>query len=399
MYTLFYLYVFNALSFGPLSIVVVHRVVAALTSVRFREWASAFFFLFIPTPLAPFITLPSRRNCLRIGLCSSMTMNCTSLSLPWRCYSVDAIPIPESSQQSLLAISSFTPGTRSSKIQFARFGPDSDTTAALLECEQPLPITKVQWMPTGSEGGYKRNSILASSGLDLHLWRLDRSTGSSLSLAQHTTLSNKKNLASPPLTSFDWSKADPSVLVTCSIDTTCTVWNVSTQQIKTQLIAHDREVFDVAFSPSEADRFISVGADASMRLFDLRALEHSTILWEDSSSCPLLKCQWNQGDDYWVSCFGQDSSTVTIVDLRMPGKSWATLKQHLSDVTGVAWSPQAPNVLASADEDGVILIWDLTVSTAKPLLHRQMEGSIGHLKWVSDNIYVSVDNEVVALPV
>ena len=174
---------------------------------------------------------------------------------------------------------------------------------------------------------------------------------------------------------------------------------MATQQIKTQLIAHDREVFDVAFGPSDAHRFITVGADASMRLFDLRALEHSTILWEDSSSTPLLKCQWNQGDDNWVTCFGQDSSTVTIVDLRMPGKSWATLKQHLCDVTGVAWSTAAPNVLASADEDGVVLVWDLTVSTVKPVLYRQMEGSVGHLKWASDRIYVSVENEVVALSV
>jgi WD repeat-containing protein 68 len=73
-----------------------------------------------------------------------------------------------------------------------------------------------------------------------------------------------------PLTSFDWSEAKPSLLVTCSVDTTCTVWDVVTQQAKTQLIAHDREVYDVSFVAGSADVFASVGADGSVRMFDLR---------------------------------------------------------------------------------------------------------------------------------
>ena len=46
---------------------------------------------------------------------------------------------------------------------------------------------------------------------------------------------------------------------TSSIDTTCTIWgletgqvigrvNMVTGQVKTQLIAHDKEVYDIAFS-------------------------------------------------------------------------------------------------------------------------------------------------------
>ena len=73
-----------------------------------------------------------------------------------------------------------------------------------------------------------------------------------------------------PLTSFDWNQVDPSLIVTASIDTTCTVWNVETGQAKTQLIAHDRDVYDVAFMHGTSDIFASVGADGSVRLFDLR---------------------------------------------------------------------------------------------------------------------------------
>ncbi len=73
-----------------------------------------------------------------------------------------------------------------------------------------------------------------------------------------------------PITSFDWNEVDPMLIVTASYDTTCTVWSLETGTIKTQLIAHDKEVFDVAFSRHSVDTFVSVGADGSLRLFDIR---------------------------------------------------------------------------------------------------------------------------------
>ena len=61
--------------------------------------------------------------------------------------------------------------------------------------------------------------------------------------------------------------------------------------VKTQLIAHDKEVYDIAFSKAGGgrDMFASVGADGSVRMFDLRHLEHSTIIYEDPHHTPLLR--------------------------------------------------------------------------------------------------------------
>src|SRR5277367_4597075 len=73
-----------------------------------------------------------------------------------------------------------------------------------------------------------------------------------------------------PLTNFSWNDKAPSLIVTSSIDTTCTVWNIDTSTAITQLIAHDREVYDVAWLPGSTDIFTSVGADGSLRAFDLR---------------------------------------------------------------------------------------------------------------------------------
>ena len=79
-----------------------------------------------------------------------------------------------------------------------------------------------------------------------------------------------KSEFSAPLTSFHWNKEAPNLVVTASIDTTCTVWDLNTLHAKTHLIAHDKEVFDVAFVAGSEHIFASCGADGSVRMFDLR---------------------------------------------------------------------------------------------------------------------------------
>lgn len=97
-------------------------------------------------------------------------------------------------------------------------------------------------------------------------------------------LSNSKTPEhTAPLTSLDWNTVSPSLIITSSIDTTCTIWDIPTLTAKTQLIAHDKEVFDVRFCANSVDVFVSCGADGSVRMFDLRSLEHSTIIYEPTA--------------------------------------------------------------------------------------------------------------------
>ncbi len=47
-------------------------------------------------------------------------------------------------------------------------------------------------------------------------------------------------------------------------------------EIKTQLIAHDQEVYDISFAKGRggaANTFATVGADGSVRMFDLRCVD------------------------------------------------------------------------------------------------------------------------------
>lgn len=83
--------------------------------------------------------------------------------------------------------------------------------------------------------------LLATTGDYLRIWNVSPQ-GPKL----EALLNNNKNSEyCAPLTSLDWNREDPSLLGTACIDTTCTIWDVNTQQAKTQIIAHDKEVYDI----------------------------------------------------------------------------------------------------------------------------------------------------------
>jgi WD repeat-containing protein 68 len=304
------------------------------------------------------------------------------------------------------------------------------------------PVTKVGFSPaalaarlqsshSSSAGNEAYREIVATTSDCLRLYDLTGGSRSQqYSLRERSLCSNAKGEYTAPLTSFDWSKQDPTRIVTSSVDTTCTIWDINTSQAVTQLIAHDREVFDVAWSPNSRSVFASVGADGSARSFDLRQLDHSTILYESSSAAqnggntpgrqdgrssgsgsggnnngtsqpqrssargsPLLRVAYNPVDANSLAIIHQDSSVITILDVRSPGLALAELRGHKAAVNGFAWAGASPahssspsqqdpysphghqhttssgsggsaagqenSMLASVGDDGQVLMWDL----------------------------------------
>lgn len=169
----------------------------------------------------------------------------------------------------------------------------------IAEATCSYPVTRILWEPPSAQK--QTTDLLATSGDHLRLWSLPTSpsnqstnninrgsransrTGPAQKLTPLALLSNSKTPEhTAPLTSLDWNKVSPKLIITSSIDTTCTIWDIPTLTAKTQLIAHDKEVFDVRFCAGSVDTFVSCGADGSVRMFDLRSLEHSTIIYEPS---------------------------------------------------------------------------------------------------------------------
>lgn len=144
----------------------------------------------------------------------------------------------------------------------------------------------------------------------------------------------------PPITNFDWNAVDPTIIITSSIDTTCTIWDLATFTARTQLIAHDSEVYDVAFVMNSTNVFGSVGADGSVRMFDQRALDHSTIIYDPPNPTPLVKIEANPRDANSLAILGSDTNEVYLIDVRMPGGSIATLSGHKRPINSIRWAPR-----------------------------------------------------------
>lgn len=185
--------------------------------------------------------------------------------------------------------------------------------------------------------------------------------------------------------------------MTCSIDTTCTVWNVETGQAKTQLIAHDSDVYDVAFMHGSADTFASVGADGSVRLFDLRSLEHSNIIYESSSHpaarntpSPLLRVEFNRMNSNLLATFHMDSPMVKILDVRYPSSPIAELVAVSNrSINCMSWSPTDANQIATGGDDSQVLVWNINQSTIgtrrrmiqDPLLAYAADAEVNAIAW------------------
>lgn len=177
----------------------------------------------------------------------------------------------------------YTPGTSKHCIEFTK----------IAEATHSYPVTRLLWEPPSSQK--QTTDLLATSGDHLRLWSLPsdaqatynnniNNRTASLPITKLTPLALLSNSKTPdhtaPLTSLDWNQVSPSLIITSSIDTTCTIWDIPSLTAKTQLIAHDKEVYDVRFCANSVDVFVSCGQDGSVRMFDLRSLEHSTIIYE-----------------------------------------------------------------------------------------------------------------------
>ncbi|KAJ8114535.1 hypothetical protein ONZ43_g4882 [Nemania bipapillata] len=311
----------------------------------------------------------------------------------------------------------YTPGSSKYSLEFTK----------VAEATHSYPVTRLLWEPPSSQK--QSTDLLATSGDHLRLWSLPVDTQSAHTNSIHksalgapitklTPLALLSNSKTPdhtaPLTSLDWNTVSPSLIITSSIDTTCTIWDIPSLTAKTQLIAHDKEVYDVRFCANSVDVFVSCGQDGSVRMFDLRSLEHSTIIYEPtakddrdanggrisptlaqqtmSNAPPLLRLATSPHDTHLLATFAQDSNIIRILDVRQPGQALLELRGHGGAVNSVEWSPGRRGLLASGGDDSQVLLWDLMNST--PTTGPSSNGSGGTEKHLSPVASWNCDYEV-----
>ncbi|ERM96623.1 hypothetical protein AMTRI_Chr09g16750 [Amborella trichopoda] len=252
-----------------------------------------------------------------------------------------------------------------------------------LVMDHPYPPTKLMFLPDKDP---QKPDLFATSCDFLRLWEIREDKFQLKSQFNNT----KSSEFCAPLTSFDWNEADPKRIGTSSIDTTCTIWDIEKETIETQLIAHDKEVYDIAWGGVGV--FASVSADGSVRIFDLKDKEHSTIIYESPQpDIPLLRLAWNKRDPTYLATIMMDSGKVVILDMRYPTLPVAELHRHQASVNAIAWSPNSLNHICSAGDDSQALIWELPAvgpavpdtNAIDPILSYMADSEINQLQWSS----------------
>jgi len=273
-----------------------------------------------------------------------------------------------------MATGSFVPN-RGNFVDIIQLNQDKTALERVGTFEHSYPPTQLAWIPDRTG---RLCDMLATTSDCLRLWGPEVGSSNKFKLKAELTSSSG---FTAPLTSFDWNECNPDIIGTASIDTTCTIWNLEKGKTITQLIAHDKEVYDIAFSNRWPDVFASVGADGSVRMFDLRTLEYSTVIYETLDLTALVRLAWNKQDPNYIATIMAESPTAIILDIRVPSVANAELTRHQKNLNSLSWAPHSPSLLCTASDDKQALIWEM--STADPLLSYTASTAINQLQWSS----------------
>ncbi|XP_065856899.1 WD repeat-containing protein LWD2-like [Euphorbia lathyris] len=280
------------------------------------------------------------------------------------------------------------------KIEILQFNLDSLNFESHLLFDHPFAPTNLMFFPF--QDGLNPD-IIATSGDFLRLWHIHDDRVELKSVLN----GNRSSEFSSAITSFDWADFDVSRIATSSVDTTCTVWDVEKETVDSQLVAHDKEVYDISWGGYNV--FASVSGDGSVRVFDLRNKERSTIIYENPiGESPLLRVEWNKCDPRFVGTVGMDSNKVVIIDIRYPITPWMELSKHKASVNAISWAPVAGRNICSAGDDCRALIWEMLDtdvgfpeggdrSDAEPHLWFESTAEINNVRWSP------VDSEWIAI--
>jgi len=254
------------------------------------------------------------------------------------------------------------------QIQIIELNEETQKFEKKAQVDHPFPVTKIMWWPEHREQSASKADLFASSSTTLDIWKYQDGQAKSVTKLANTRTAGQTGAHPtsqlPPLTSFDWSSLNRSKLGASSVDTTCTIWNLDKQKIETQLIAHDKAVHDIAFGAQNDALFASVGADGSVRLFDQRNLDHSTIIYECQPTTPLLRLAWNKININHIATLAMDMHGVILIDMRRPSVALASLSFNEACVNSITWAPHSRHHLlcGTTSDDGQTgqsLIWDV----------------------------------------
>ena len=240
-----------------------------------------------------------------------------------------------------------------------------------VQCE--FPVSSILFSPHEQN----KNLLLSTSDI-LRLYSYDNDK-----LSLKVAFKKRRKDYCGPLTACDWSHANNSIIGVCSIDTTCAIYDLNKLEVKYMIIAHDKEVYDISLGQDEFT-FMSTGADGSVRLFDSRSANTSSIIFETRDKSPMTRLKWNLVNPNFILTVIVDKNEIYILDQRKLTSPYAILKVHTNVVNNAIWAPQSNTYILSVSDDKTALLWDIYCDTDQPeeyIMRYETNNEIENVAW------------------
>ena len=245
------------------------------------------------------------------------------------------------------------------------------TLKSQIQCE--FPVSSILFSP------HEQNkNLLVSTSDILRLYTYEEEK-----LSLKVAFQKRRKDYCGPLTACDWSRANNSIIGVCSVDTTCAIWDLNKYEVKYMIIAHDKEVYDISLGQDECT-FMSTGADGSVRLFDSRQANSSSIIFETRDESPMTRLKWNLVNPNFILTVIVDKNEIYILDQRKLSSPYAILKVHTNVVNNAIWAPQSNTNLISVSDDKSALLWDIYCDSDQPeeyIMKYNAENEIENVAW------------------
>jgi len=123
---------------------------------------------------------------------------------------------------------------------------------------------------------------------------------------------------------------------------------------------HAGPVYEVAFSPFHRNLFLTASTDSSLRLYN--ALQPRPVHVTEPCSSTIFAAAWSPSRPLVFAAAAADGNLYIYDMKRSKGRPDVTLKvtEDKSAVHAVAFNPRCPDLLATADAQGFVKIWQLS---------------------------------------
>ncbi|PSK54088.1 Transcription initiation factor TFIID subunit 5 [Elsinoe australis] len=177
----------------------------------------------------------------------------------------------------------------------------------------------------------------------------------------------------------------PRYLLSSSADSTIRLWDLTSFSQLVIYRSHSGPVWDVRFSPF-GHYFLSSSTDRTARLWSTSHISPHRLFVGHDADVDITA--WHPNSAYVFTGSGSPDRTVRMWDVQR-GSAVRMFTGHTGNITSLAASPNG-KMLASADDRGEVLVWDLAAGRLLKRMRGHARGGVWSLDWsVESTVLVS----------